>query len=119
MYKILQLLKSTRKAGEIQLKEGGRRRKFCSQDTAFMYQKQNSPTQALYFAGINSELAGLTVLENLLLSEPVCLTVGNIAFWGKFIISLLSQTSEANDCLQDRIEAEVALWIQKTKSVLS
>lgn len=51
-----------------------------------MYQKQNSPTQALYFAGINSELAGLTVLENLLLSEPVCLTVGNIAFWGKFII---------------------------------
>lgn len=37
----------------------------CSQDAAFMHQKQNSPTQALYFAGINSELTGLTVLENL------------------------------------------------------
>lgn len=84
-----------------------------------MYQKQNSSTQALYFAGINSELTGLIVLEELWLSEPVCLTVGNIAFWGKFIFSLLLQTSETNDCLQDRIEAEVAFWIQKTKSVLS
>lgn len=65
LYKILQLLRSTRKAREKNLWGLGGERNLCCQDAAFMHQKQNSPIQALYFAGINSELTGLTVLENL------------------------------------------------------